>query len=112
MATPKEPIDAPPAPKGQGTATKPPPKPKEERTYFLVNPSGTIHAVDYEHAKWRLASPGWRSATADEVAKLNKAGGNQVHDKPIAPRWTAEPEALAEPDEAAEVQGSGGAGEK
>ena len=88
-----------------GAGKKPTPEARpltpKEKTYYIVNPAGAVHAVDYEHAKWRLALPGWRSATAAEVAALNAAGGNQVHDRPIAPPWTPEPAEMAEPGEEA-----------
>jgi hypothetical protein len=87
-------------------------KPKEERDYFIVNPAGAIHSVSYEHAKARLALPGWRMATAEEVAKLKARGGNQVHNKPICQPWSPEPQEIELPDEVAEAQEGGGAGEK
>ena len=73
---------------------------KKGRVYYIVNPAGAIHAVNYEQAKWRLALPGWRQATAEEVTALKDRGGNQVHDDPIAPRWSPEPAELPELDEA------------
>lgn len=85
---------------------------KEGKVYYIVNPAGAIHGVTYEHARWRLAAPGWRSATPAEVAALKAAGGYQVHDKPIAPRWTPEPVEPPEPEEVTGEPGSGGAGEK
>jgi hypothetical protein len=77
---------------------------KEDKTYYIVNPAGAIHPADYQHARWRLASPGWRSATAAEVEALKKAGGRQVHDSPICPPWSPEPVGLAEPAEAGEAE--------
>lgn len=70
----------------------------QEKTYYIVNPAGAIHAVDYEHARWRLQSVGWRSATAEEVAEYRARGGNQVHNNPICAPWTPEPVALVEPE--------------
>lgn len=66
-------------------------KDKADKIYYLVNPAGTIHTADYEHAKMRLAELGWRSATKAEIDALNKAGGNQVHNKPLVEPWTPEP---------------------
>ena len=82
-------------------------KPKEERDYYIVNPAGAIHGVDYAHAKQRLAQPGWRMATAAEVAKLQAAKGRQVWDKPICEPWSPEPQEIELPDEVAETETSG-----
>ena len=101
MATQERPLA------GKAQAAKPAAKTEDKagKVYYIVNPAGAIHTADYEHARWRLASPGWRSATADEVAKLKASGGVQVHDKPIAPRWTPEPVELPEPEDVTEKAG-------
>lgn len=69
---------------------------KKERRYFLVNPAGAIHELTYEHAKERLKSVGWRKATSEEIAELARRGGHQVHDNPICPRWSPDPDAQIE----------------
>ena len=71
----------------------PAPAAEQPRRYFIVNPAGAIHEVDREHARWRLAQPGWRVATPDEIAALAERSGLQVHDRPIAPRWSPDPDA-------------------
>lgn len=58
-----------------------------DKVYWLVNPSGAIHAVDRAHAQERLRVLGWRIATVDEVAKLEAAGFNQRADRPICAPW-------------------------
>lgn len=73
-------------------------KPEAPKIYYIVNPAGAIHVVDYEHARWRLQFAGWRSATAEEVAEYRERGGNQVHNAPICQPWTPEPVALTEPE--------------
>lgn len=75
-------------------------KSKEEKTYYIVNPSGAIHAVSYEHARWRLSQVGYRTATAEEVAEYKARGGNQAHNNPIAAPWSPEPVEIPEPEEA------------
>lgn len=66
------------------------------RRYFLVNPKGAIHEADREHARMRLAQPGWRLATAAEVQALEDAGGEQRFDRPICPPWSPDPDAQLE----------------
>lgn len=85
------------------STAKPATKPKAEGVFYIVNPAGAIHAVSREHARWRLASPGWRQATVEEVAELKRRGNNQVHDHPIAPPWSPEPTELPELEEQAET---------
>lgn len=64
---------------------------KRNKTYYLVNPSGAIHEVDYDHAKNRLRQLGYRMATADEVAVYRETKV-QRFDDPIARPWSPEPE--------------------
>ena len=64
----------------------------EEKFYYIVNPKGTIHSVNREHARMRLKQAGWRIATADEVAKLKAADGNQIFNKPLAKPFSPEPD--------------------
>lgn len=76
---------------------KPQPKaakaaPKVEKTYYIVNPKGTIHSVDRAHAAWRLRTVGWRMATPEEVQLLRDAGGEQRADSPIATPWSPDPD--------------------
>lgn len=59
--------------------------------YYIVNPAGAIHGVDREHAKWRLAAPGWRLATEDEIATY-KGQKVQRSDKPICVPWSPDPD--------------------
>lgn len=68
--------------------------------YYLVNPAGAIHSVDYEHAQWRLKDPGWRMATEKEVATY-LSQPLQRHSSPICTPWTPDPDAqlAALPDE-------------
>lgn len=62
------------------------------RRYFIVNPKGAIHEVDRAHAAWRLRTVGWRMATKEEVAELDRRSGRQVHDDPICPPWSPDPD--------------------
>lgn len=64
------------------------------KRYFIVNPAGAIHEVDYDHAQERLKQPGYRSATKAEVKKLQAAGGNQRFDQPICEPFKATPVAI------------------
>lgn len=59
--------------------------------YYIVNPAGAIHGVDRDHAKWRLASPGWRLATEDEIAAY-KGAKVQRSDRPICTPWSPDPD--------------------
>lgn len=77
-------------------AARRPTAPEVERTYFIVNPAGAIHEVTREHATMRLKQVGFRLATRDEVAELNKRGGNQRWDRPICQPWSPDPD--VEPD--------------
>ena len=71
--------------------------------YFLVNPGGAIHEVTYAHAKTRLATVGWRMATADEV-KAYQGQRTQVWNKPIGTPWNPEPEPVVEPEATTETE--------
>lgn len=66
--------------------------PKAPRRYFIVNPKGAIHEVSREHARERLAKPGWRMASAAEIEIFATANGNQVADKPLCARWSPDPD--------------------
>lgn len=63
--------------------------------FFLRNPHGTIHEVDREHAKRRLAVAGWFLATDDEIEQYKEARV-QLWDKPIGEKWDPEPEVVDE----------------
>jgi hypothetical protein len=83
-------------------ATVAPPKPTKQQglngAYYIVNPAGAIHGVSRDHAKARLATAGWRMATEDEIATY-QSQEIQRHDRPIAPKWSPDPDAqLAEID--------------
>jgi len=67
---------------------------RKAKRYFIVNPAGAIHEVTKEHAKMRLAQPGYRQAKAAEVKKWQEAGGNQRFDKPICTPFSTEPEGI------------------
>ncbi len=64
----------------------------EEREYWIVNPSGTVHSCDRAHAAERLREPGWRMATAGEIEKAKEPGAVQQFDKPFGKPFNAEPE--------------------
>lgn len=78
------------APKAKAKPVRPAKAP--EKVYYVVNPAGTIHGVDREHARGRLRQAGWRLATAEEVAELTTRGGHQTWDDPICEPWAPEPE--------------------
>lgn len=68
-----------------------------EKTYYIVNPQGTIHSCTREHARERLRQGrGWRMATPEEIQALHAAGGYQRWDRPIAQPWAPEPDAEPE----------------
>lgn len=61
------------------------------KTYWMVNPAGTVHMLPREQAIGRLRqSKGWRMATKAEIAEYKARKGHQVFDDPIAPRWAEE----------------------
>jgi hypothetical protein len=62
------------------------------KRYFIVNPAGAIHEVTREMARERLRQVGYRMATAEEVARLEAAGGNQRADRPLCEPWSADPD--------------------
>lgn len=62
--------------------------------FFIVNPAGAVHEVTRDHAQARLGQVGYRAATQDEIKKYLEQGGNQWHDQPIAPRFTATPQSV------------------
>lgn len=64
---------------------------EDEVTKYLVNPDGAIHAMPYSLAKARLGVIGWRMATKEEIAKLQKQKGTQRAGKPICKPWSSEP---------------------
>jgi hypothetical protein len=74
-------------------------EPEKEPRYFIVNKAGAIHEVDAEHARMRLAQPGYRQATLAEVKELLERGGNQRCDDPICEPWSPEPVVMAGLDE-------------
>lgn len=73
-----------------------------EKSYYLVNPSGTVHNLPETLARERLRIAGWRMATKKEIAALFKRRGIQNTKSRIVPKW--EPEALEDqelPDQSA-----------
>jgi hypothetical protein len=81
-------------------AKKAPAAPRAPKRYFIVNPAGAIHEVDREHARWRLGQVGFRMATPAEVAELDARSGEQRADSPICARWSPDPDAQLDVDEA------------
>lgn len=74
----------------------------DEKSYYLVNPSGTIHTVPESLARVRLQQVGWRMATKDEIATLFRRKGLQTTKSRITPKWSPEPPNVQElPDVAA-----------
>jgi hypothetical protein len=57
--------------------------------WWIVNPHGTIHAVDKEHAKQKCVLEDWRLATYEEIA-LFRERRTQTFDKPIGRKVTNE----------------------
>ncbi len=62
----------------------------EEREYWIVNPSGTVHSCDRAHAAERLREPGWRMATAEEIARAKAPGAVQQYDRPFGTPFAPE----------------------
>lgn len=62
------------------------------KRYFIVNPAGAIHEVTKAIARMRLKQIGYRMATAEEVARLEAAGGNQRADRPLCEPWSSDPD--------------------
>jgi len=63
----------------------------DEKSYYLVNPSGTVHNLPETLARERLRQPGWRMATEREIATLFKRKGVQNTKSRIVPKWSPEP---------------------
>ena len=63
----------------------------DEKSYYLVNPSGTIHMVPETLARVRLQEVGWRMATKDEISTLFRRKGLQTTKSRIAKPWSPEP---------------------
>lgn len=77
---------------------------RDNKVYYLVNPAGAIHEVDYSHAKNRLRQLGYRMATDEEIT-IYRETRVQRADRPIARPWSPEPEPDVEvPDTHAEPQ--------
>ena len=68
-----------PAPKNYKLPTA-----KKGESVYLTNPGGAVHLVPLEIAREQLRRPGFRRATADEIAELEKRAGYQTFDNPIA----------------------------
>jgi hypothetical protein len=79
-------------------ATRKAPTQPEQATkrYFVVNPAGAIHEVPRSLAATRLKQIGYRMATADEVSRLEAAGGNQRAKNPICAPFSTDPDAELE----------------
>ncbi len=63
----------------------------QDGTYYIVNPAGAIHTCDRAHATNRLRTAGWRLAEDAEI-EVYREQRIQRHDRPIAERWSPEPE--------------------
>lgn len=77
------------------------------REYFIVNPSGTVHQVNRDHANQRLRQVGWRVATKAEIATYKKAR-TQTTRRRIAAPWKPEVDAGPDVDELMDAAGDGG----
>lgn len=74
---------------------------EDEKSFYLVNPSGTVHNLPETLARERLRLPGWRMATKEEITILFKRKGVQNTKSRIAEPWSPEPPAEQElPDQA------------
>ena len=73
----------------------------KEKEYFIVNPGGAVHGVTKEHARERLKQHGFRMARPAEV-KRYKSQKVQTSEKPIAPKFTTDPDEAAKAVEQAE----------
>ncbi len=58
-----------------------------EDTVYVVNRFGTVHSCTRKHAELRLRLPGWRMATADEIAAYCEPGSVQSFDRPFGTPW-------------------------
>lgn len=76
----------------------------DEKSYYLVNPSGTIHNLPETLARIRLQQVGWRMATKEEIATLFKRKGLQTIKSRIAPKWSPEPPEIQELPDVATVK--------
>ncbi len=56
------------------------------KVIYIVNPAGAVHACNRDHARARLKQKGYRVATAEQVAELERRQGHQVADNPIGPK--------------------------
>ena len=66
--------------------------------FFIINPSGTMHEVDQEHARWRLGQLGWTMATKEQVVEFLKVGGNQTAKSPLFEPFSPDPEGIEMPE--------------
>lgn len=90
----------------KNTAAATPPTeraPKASKRYFIVNPAGAVHEVTRAAAADRLKQPGYRMATAEEVAALDAANGFQQFDRPIGKPYSTDPDEGEEEAAAAEA---------
>jgi hypothetical protein len=71
----------------------------KDGNYYLVNPAGAVHSCTRDHARMRLATVGWRLATDEEIERYLDQH-EQRHDRPIAERWSPEPDVEPEVPEA------------
>ena len=64
---------------------------EDEKSFYLVNPGGTVHNMPETLARIRLQQVGWRMATKEEIATLFRRKGLQTTKSRIAPKWSPEP---------------------
>lgn len=80
------------------------PPAKKGETLYIVNPGGAVHLVTVQAARALFQKPGYRRASAEEIAALEKASGYQTVERPIATPFKRtldveiDPEAEAEPE--------------
>ena len=63
----------------------------EEKSVYIVNPHGTIHAVPESIANEQIKRDDWRLATDKETKELQKAKGMQSMKKRILPSLRGRP---------------------
>lgn len=91
MATTKQAQETPPP------AYKRPVPVEKERPYYIVNPAGAVHSVSRSEASNLLRRLGYRMAKREEITRYHELDVQDFR-RPIAPRWTPDPDVAPQLD--------------
>lgn len=70
---------------------------EKERPYYIVNPAGAVHSVSRAEASNLLRRLGYRMAKREEIARYHELDVQDFR-RPIAPRWTPDPDVAPQLD--------------